>query len=464
MSKVEGNMIYELYGKVHKTVKKILGRSYSPKYRLVSISSSIIVDGYFHVMQEDNFKFFNEKTIELDKIKKHDLFPIENVVKIGTFRRLDDSYRIKYKKIPLGVPVCEAVDFWHEFIRHSVIPEGYRNAGLSYAGYIMEAQSWCLPSWVWINAATVRMYCKCGNINKAQKIADILVSLQKPEGGWIVRFDYDSKGAIPIWAPNDSAYVANNACLEMYLATKETKYLEAAELCGKWIMETTRPDGMVYIGFNMRESEWQKKHNIVDVGFTGGLFSRLYQVTEKKEYKIFLDRFIQRYIELFFIENKGFATSLDKNNHTFGGMFSRGQAWALEGLIPYYCLDQNIRVKNAINSTIETLIKCQTKDGGWSYNLTRKLMGIDCKAIPIIALSLWKWYELYPERTDCRDAAIKSLKWCAQHTAKEGQGKGGIFSYCTEGAIVHNMYTSTAFVYACAYAIELAEAVKRDIK
>ena len=40
-------------------------------------------------------------------------------------------------------------------------------------------------------------------------------------------------------------------------------------------------------------------------------------------------------------------------------------------------------------------------------------------------------------------------------TCNKGVAKGGIFSYSVEGAIVQSLYTSCAFVYSSAYAIEL---------
>lgn len=453
-------MVYELYGKAHKTAKAMLRRSYVPKYRLVSVSSSELNHDQFPVTENDKSEFINDYRISKGLVSKKDIFPLENVVKIGTYSRLKDSFELRKRKISIGVSHNEAISAWTRFIAASKIPEGYRNTGLSYAGYILEADSWCLPSWVWTNAAIVRMNCNHGDLVEARRIADCLVSMQKPEGGWIVRFDYDDRGAIPIWAPNDSAYVANNACIEMYLATKEQKYLDAAELCAQWIIRTARSDGMVYVGYNMRDSKWQTKHNIVDVGFTAGLFSRLFQITKKQEYRLFLDRFVSKYIELFFITGKGFATSLDERDHIMGGMFGRGQAWALEGLIPYYALTKDKKTEEVINSTVRTLLSSQMNDGGWPYNLTRKLMGIDCKATSIIADSLLKWYELQPAHTDCLNAAKRALIWCEKHTANSGASKGGIFSYCTEGAIVHNMYTSTAFTYSCAYAIELWKMLK----
>ena len=32
------------------------------------------------------------------------------------------------------------------------------------------------------------------------------------------------------------------------------------------------------------------------------------------------------------------------------------------------------------------------KNGGWSYNLLRPMMGIDCKGVPVIAKCIVEWY------------------------------------------------------------------------
>lgn len=42
-----------------------------------------------------------------------------------------------------------------------------------------------------------------------------------------------------------------------------------------------------------------------------------------------------------------------------------------------------------------------------------------------------------------------------EHTAVYGEAAGGIFSYTIEGATVHHMYTSTAFVYGSSYVLEV---------
>lgn len=362
--------------------------------------------------------------------------------------------------LTIGTQQENAVDNWKQFIFQSAIPSGdFHN--MLFAGYVAENNTWCLPSWIWTNAAVVREACDCGNLDFAKTIAKGLAERQQKCGGWIVRNDYDKHGAIPMLAPNDSAYIANNAFLTLYEQTKEEKYLIIAKRCADWIIETARPDGMVYVGYNMRDEKWDKNCVIVDVGFTAGLFARLVEITHEEKYFTFLRRFTKCYVELFYIHQKhGFCTSIDKNNRQQGGMFARGQAWALEGLIPAYKVLKNENIKQVIEETIDNLLSKQLRNGGWSYNFSKPLLGEDCKAVSVIAKDMMEWYKISNDER-IRKSASKALDWCCKHTAIEGEATGGIFSFCMEGAIVQNLYTSCAFVYSSAYAIELYEMLKQ---
>ena len=358
------------------------------------------------------------------------------------------------EQMSIGIKEQE-IDLWQYFIDNSTISEKGYFTGLHYAGYISEKKEWCLTSWIWTNAAIVRMYCVQNDVVEAEKIAKILESWQTESGGWIVRNDYDSNGAIPVLAPNDSSYIANNAFITLYKKTKDSKYLNIAKDCADWVMQTSRVDGMVYTGYNMRDQNWIKDNIIVDVGFTAGLFASLYEITKEEKYRAFLEKFIYRYIELFYNPIlKAFCTSIDKNDKQQGGLFGRGQAWALEGLIPAYKVLGQENIKHIIEDTIKNLIKLQCKDGSWSYNLAKPLMGRDCKGVPIIAKNMMEWYLLNP-LPEIKESAMKAYKWCLDHTCNKGEALGGIFSYSVEGAIVKDLYTSCAFVYSSAYAIEL---------
>lgn len=367
---------------------------------------------------------------------------------------------IQFPALKMGVKPEKACQLWSEFIQKSVISSDEFNGNL-YAGYIGESKEWCLPSWIWTNAASVREFCFVGKLDKAKALAAKLAARQLDCGGWVVRNDYDNQGAIPMLAPNDSAYIANNAFLTLYEKIRDETYLNIARRCADWIIETARPDGMVYVGYNVRDQKWNKNYVIVDVGFTGGLFSRLVEFTHEEKYRYFLKQFIGRYIELFYLpQNRGFCTSIDMNDRPQGGVFGRGQAWALEGLIPAYKVLKDEHIKQVIDDTIENLLCVQNSDGAWAYNFTKPLLGNDCKSISVIAKNMMEWYEVSRDER-IRKSAEKALNWCYKHTVIEGEATGGIFSFCMEGAIVQNLYTSCAFVYASAYAIELQKMLKQ---
>ncbi|MBD5242478.1 MAG: hypothetical protein HDS60_00110 [Barnesiella sp.] len=373
------------------------------------------------------------------------------------FRRdtLSANYRIICRPFN-GFGADDSVShIWLDFIEKSRIQDNSSFNGFHYAGYILEKSQWCLPSWIWTNAALVRLYCAIGEIELAEELCEKFMKCQQECGGWIVRNDYDADGAMPILAPNDSAYIANNAFLTLYSVTGNNIYLDVAKRCADWIIDTCREDGMVYTGYNTRDHRWEKGSIIVDVGFTAGLFANLYIKTADDKYLGYLEKFVRNYIRLFYNPDFiGFATSIDKHDNQQGGFFGRGQAWALEGLIPAYRVLKNETLKDIIELTVRNIVKRQNTDGSWSYNLSRKLMGNDCKGVSVLAKSLADWY-LISGDDDILLSVKKAYDWCRKHTAINDEACGGIFSFCTEGAVVKDLYSSCAFVYASAYAIEI---------
>ncbi len=449
-------MIYEAYGWLHLTAKTILRKNKEAQFKMVNLESDIEV-------QNSEKTWFND--IQLPKgdcmLMKSQAYPIENIIANGAFPMLHESFQKKHNKHKKGISIDQAEEKWVGFIERAQIPRGYRNAGLCYAGYILECEEWCLPSWTWTNAAVIRLMSR-HDMAKAKQMADVLLLLQCESGGWVVRNDYSANGMIPMLAPNDSAYLANNGLLSVYRITQEAQYLEAAEKCAAWIISTARPDGLVWVGMNAQTGQWIQKNNIVDIGFTAGLFAELYTITSKECYKAYLEKFIDTYIKLFQKEDGSFATGLNEKDEQIGGAFGRGQAWALEGLIPAYEVLGEDKIKAAIEGIIDNLLKKQKRSGGWAYNLDRPLLGLDCKATSVIGMSLAKWYPYSADQQRMKNAILKALNWCLTNTVNdESNACGGIFAYCMEGAIVHHLYTSTAFVYSNAYAVEMLNAVRK---
>ena len=458
MKQGDEELLNELYGLIHKTAKRIIKKDNGlpPDVKLVDFPSSAFSDGK---MELKNTEFVNEVKVN-GFIKKSQVYPIENLVSLSCNSELPLSFNAKTGVSCMASTLEEAQLCWRQFAEHSVIPAEYRNEGMRYAGYIKECSTWCLPSWIWTNAAIVRYYCDIHEYGKAKKLGDLIIAQQQGCGGWIVRNDYSKEGVTPQLAPNDSCYIALNCCMELYRITNDNAYLISAIRCADWCIESARPDGLVYFGFDTKNQKWVKDKNIVDTGFSAGLFASLYEITGEEKYHDFLEKFVNSYVKVFYMtEHKCFATAIDGKDHQKGGAFSRGQAWALEGLIPAYKVLQSGIIEAVINNTISTLLDFQLKNGGWSYNLLKPLMGEDCKAVSLLAKSILEWNEIKPNKQYI-DSAKKAVDWCVNHTETKGEATGGIFSYTIEGAVVHHMYTNTAFVYSSSYALEVCEMLK----
>lgn len=450
-------MIYETYGFLHKMAKKILHKNVNmtKNYYLVNFKDDFFVDDELQI--PSNYKgYINDINVSGErKIYKSDVYPIENLVERNYPNPTLTFCRIKKGEKTSNNLQGDVEELWKKFIKNSCIDKGYKYGQCHYAGFIKEKNQWCLPSWIWTNAAIVRYFCKYKELEEAIKLGDLILAQQHECGGWVVRNDYTSNGLIPELAPNDSAYIANNCCLELYFSTGLEKYIDAAKKTANWIIATARDDGLVHIGYNMLTNSWIKDKNIVDIGFTAALFARLYNITHEEKYIIFLQKFINKYIDVFYDDKeKCFVTAVDEANKKKGGNFGRGQAWALEGLIPAFEVLNTKKIKGVIDNTINTLLEKQNRHGGWCYNLANPLMGIDCKATPLIAKSILLWSKQTED--NCLIKSVeKAISWCEKHTERVGIAVGGIFSYTIEGAIAHNLYTNTAFVYSSCYALEV---------
>lgn len=434
---------YKIYGLLHQIAKKAMNRdipglhanifhTYTPgtEIRIGKVEGAYINTKPCSSITSSTSLFYGENTV--------------------------DNYKVNLNESPkfLHTKAASPEAAWRLMLENATVPQGWLNSGFLQTGYISEKKNWCLSSWIWTTAAVARWYALCGDNIALLRIADAFIHKQEEFGGWVVRFDFNDKGAVPSIAPNDSAYIANNALLSAYRVSGQQKYLDAAEKCAEWIISTTREDGIVYIAKNGNTGEWDKNRNIVDIGFTAGLFAELYELTGKSTYERFAKQFVDVYISLFYCEKKhAFYTSIDKNNMGTGGYFGRGQAWALEGLIPVYRIWPSKKIKIIIDDVTNMLVAQQGKNGSWPYNFAKPLMGEDCKGIPVIARALLLWYELTGNE-QLKESANKALDWCRQHTRLNGDCVGGIFSYSVEGAVVHDLYTSTAFTYSSSYALE----------
>ena len=85
----------------------------------------------------------------------------------------------------------------------------------------------------------------------------------------------------------------------------------------------------------------------------------------------------------------------------------------------------------------------------------------DSKGTPVIATALHRSKKIMPqtEHASINQAVNKAIDWCVRHTASDGAGEGGVFSWNPEGSFGLNNSVSAACVYSNAY---LSELVSRE--
>lgn len=416
-------MLYRLIGLLHKLFKFLKNRKFDK------------VDVIYQYENPQIFLYFGENFCSK---RKSDVVKLKHNHYLNTINR----------------HFHDSVDAWETLIESSIVPTGWKNSNLHNTAYSLKDKQLKLSSWIWTSAAICRYYYSKNDLENVIRICNAFLQRQLPSGGWIVRTDIIKGNPTEILAPNDSAYIAANALVNGYRLTSDIKYLQAAENCANWIIKTCKNDGMVYIGFDITNNSWLKEVNIVDTGFTAVLFVELYKLTSNKVYYDFVIQFAESYLNYFYDPKIGYMySSTDSNNVGFGGYFTRGQAWALEGLISIFSITKNIRYYNIIETIIDQLSKSQLKDGSWPYNLSRPFYGIDNKAVSVIANSILTWTTL-TKNMKYLNCAIKAHNWCKKSTVLKLNGFGYIIDYSLEGAISYDLYSKVGMTYSTSYALE----------
>ena len=128
-------MKYEMYGTIHKLAKYLLKRNNTlpDTVKLVDFPKSKLKEGRFPVK---GVQYINESAVVGRSVEQKSVYPVENCVNCG----LDEEYPISFicrkEHFEYASSLSEAISLWPKFLDASVIPEGYRNEGIHYGGYI----------------------------------------------------------------------------------------------------------------------------------------------------------------------------------------------------------------------------------------------------------------------------------------------------------------------------------------
>lgn len=362
-------------------------------------------------------------------------------------------------------PTEAAVDY---LLRSQIRIPGGRYNGTYQCAFDLDAQAYRLTSWIWTSGIVVKAL--AGERGFSQHSAridasllaarDALLGLQikegKNSGGYEVRWDVtraEPSGILRWIAPNDAAMLGSQGLMTLHALFPDGRCLEAAERIAQWIMTScTRPDGLVYVGCDARTNRWNSDWLYVDCAFTTTLFRDLYHQTRDEAYAQWTRAFIAAFVKAFLRPDGLFDAFSGEMRVHKGHVFTRGQAWALDGLLSAHEVTPDEELLTIAEATLRRLQETQNPDGSWYYSLLSPQSGKDAKAVPIIANHALRLHGRRPQAW-LVELAARALDWCTaqQAPANVPFAGGGIGSYTSEGAITGKTSASIIFSYSVAY-------------
>ncbi len=341
--------------------------------------------------------------------------------------------------------------------------------GTFYACYDLTHRTYRLNSWMWCSAAAVRALLTQRSRPGDESLYEIAVqvgeALRKrqlatgPNAGAIeVRWDLDrsrerSYGIVRWLAPNDTAFIAAEAFLPLYEATGDSGYLEAARRVATWIRDQgTHQSGRLRVGCDATTGKWDDSWLYVDSMFVAGLFARLAAVDPDGGWSAVLQSTLDDAVRRFSLPNGLFAKTWRSRGERDTVKWTRGQAWALLGLLDAYggvprkrWLDRAIQCANA-------LLDAQNSNGSWYFVMDDPSSGECAKATPILAYTMARLFKATGS-SNYWQAARRALRWCETqiYDGDDLYARGGVTSHTAEGCIVGARDVNCAFLYSAAY-------------
>jgi len=406
----KGNIEYFLRWKGNKLLPKIV---YINGFRARLLPTSEL--GLYKIKCKQIWQWENIFSIPIDKItgELNFILASKKVCRRDSFVA-DNFINIKKKYTNISTSSFEALKFLQ---RCKNKDKNSPFMGLYFGCYDLDIKSFRLQSWVWTSAAVIwslLLYSQKNNspffyesVQAGLRLIDFQEKEGKNRGAFMCRWDTtcDHPTGFTKWlAPNDSAFIGAYALLPLYRYTNDKRFLNASLILADWIIKKgMKANGQLKVGFRK-----EKKKLFYNMWFSYGRRGRL--------------------------------------------IFSRGQAWAMDGLISSYLLLNEEYLLELCEECAKTMINFQTKEGGWYYLADCPETGFCNKGTPILAYHLIRLSKL-TGNIIYREAAERAVAWCEknQYHNNDSWAKGGIVSWNTEGCIINNPNTRTAFPYATAY-------------
>lgn len=399
---------------------------------------------------------------------------------------------VRARPVQDNSPITRAV----AYLCSSVVraPKESPLAGSCYTIYDYDNGCYRMPAWLWSDAPVVSALLELSgrseekNAGKyrsiAERIGDVLLSFQvtDPEhpqyGALVSRYRYYANTSWPfdcLLGPNDASFIVKWALMPLYRYTGRNVYRARSKIALDWIERTMHLFDYLPSHYYNCQEKWENG-GFVDSGFTPEGFLE-YDTVSAAKVQAYIDSaifFMHRFMSQFKLESGFYGRYFDPQSGTNPTIFTRGQAWVLEGLISTYAGTQKPVFLDEAIDLARLIVSEQNQDGSWAYLLGETLpcetlktqSGICEKATAILGYLLLKLHGITGDTAFFR-TGTQALDWCQRNMCldRKSEGYGGIMGRSQNSGIIGLPYITVATGYANAFYVmgKLLLDRKRDL-
>lgn len=249
----------------------------------------------------------------------------------------------------------------------------------------------------------------------------------------------------------DGLFLVAWGWMPLYRETGNPKYLEDSKIMVQSAQKLLDTFEIIPMDYIVSEKKW-KDFTISEAGFGSEGICEVYLETKDETIKATGELFTDRLLTKFQQDDGLWARKVNFSPEKIipSQKHTRGQGWAMEGLISSYNMTKNSKYKKLAEHMATVLMDYQHNEGYWTYNFDKPVseVGISEKGTALWSLLFYRLYEI-TKNPKHLEAAQKALTWCMdnQYTGSDIEGQGGVIGLTFQSGVTYRNW----FPLACSY-------------
>ena len=257
--------------------------------------------------------------------------------------------------------------------------------------------------------------------------------------------------------PADSLHLVGYGWMPLYKATKDRRFLEAAEKVAEAVKRLMDQSGdkMIPQAYDLKKKTWNENMFFeTSMGMKG--LAALYLETGQERHRDIMIRFVDILLNAFEREDGLWeATLYGQTGETSPcNFFTKSFGYCAEGLLAAHKAAPERGYLDRAKKITEHVLNAQATDGSWSVRLDRppEEVGVTDKGTALWAYLFIRLFKTTGDRKYL-DAGTKALEWCMdnQYFGEDTVARGGIVGRSWPSGIIYRHWFDMVTTYTVSF-------------